>query len=319
MNFRLRLAIHCSSVRSSSRPPGELPAQVTRISMAPNRSRVASTQRWTSAVTLMSPASGSTARPVSAAILPAAASSGPAVRAVMTTSQPSRARCSATQRPIPLLAPVTKATFPSSRRSTATPSASLQRYARSACSRRGTYATSLIRPGWEPPPPGGGWMVYQISNWRKVPSAVPQGAERGLHLNSDRADRRQHRGPRGRGGVVAGGQRVAVQESGELPVTVPVVPAPAVQMQPQRRVQVQVVAGPGEGDVEQAVLFGQPARVAQGHVAGQRAVDQVGHVHDGPFQALGGVDGGDGQVVLVQAGWTGQIGAGDRRVQGQFG
>src|SRR6266853_2064962 len=30
--LRLRLDIHCSSVRSSSRPPGELPAQVTKMS-----------------------------------------------------------------------------------------------------------------------------------------------------------------------------------------------------------------------------------------------------------------------------------------------
>src|SRR5260370_23021769 len=118
-------------------------------------------------------------------------------------------------------------------------------------------------------------MVYQISCWRKVApgpgehqvSAVPQGAERGVYLNPDRTDRRQHRGRRGRSDVVAGGQRVAVQEAGELPVTVPVVPAPAVQMQPQGRVQVQVVTGPGEGDVEQAVLFGQPTRIPQGPVA----------------------------------------------------
>src|SRR5579862_1590010 len=92
------------------------------MSIRPNRSRVSSTQRWTCSVTLMSPASGSTVRPVPAAIFSAAASSGPAVRAVMTTSQPSRARNSATQRPMPWLAPVTKATLPSSRRSTAAPS-----------------------------------------------------------------------------------------------------------------------------------------------------------------------------------------------------
>src|SRR5271163_1441731 len=222
MNFRLRLAIHCSSVRSSSRPPGELPAQVTRISMAPNRSRVASTQRWTSAVMLMSPASGSTARPVSAAILPAAASSGPAVRAVMTTSQPSRARCSATQRPIPLLAPVTKATFPSSRRSTATPSASLQRYARLACSRRGGYAASLSRPRSEPLPPRGGWMVYQISNWRKVwsvagrrgghrPEQPARGAAAGGADRDDQPGGQEQRVEHDRGslqylGVAPGGQ-----------------------------------------------------------------------------------------------------------------
>src|SRR5579862_1422474 len=155
MYFRFRLDIYLSSVRSSSSPPGELPAQVTRMSMAPNRSRVTSTQRWTSAITLMSPASGSTARPVSAAIFSAADSSGSAFRAVMTTSAPSRARNSATQRPMPLLAPVTKATFPSSCRSTATPSR------RSA------------GPQDRSPSPAVSRMVYQISSLGKV-GEVPQ-------------------------------------------------------------------------------------------------------------------------------------------------
>src|SRR5215469_14256793 len=69
----------------------------------------------------MSPAIGTTVRPVSAAICFAVAASGSAVRAVITTSAPSCASCSATARPIPLLAPVTKATFPASCRSTPTP------------------------------------------------------------------------------------------------------------------------------------------------------------------------------------------------------
>ena len=90
-------------------------------------------------------------------------------------------------------------------------------------------------------------------------------------------------------------------------------------MQPLWRVQVQLVTGPGDGHVEQAVLFGQAAGVAEGHVAGQRAVHQVGQVHDRPFQALAGVDGGNGQVVLIEAGRAGQVGCGDRRIQGQLG
>src|SRR5262249_30169242 len=122
MNLRLRLDIHWSSVRSSSNPPGELPAQVTRMSIFPKRASVASTQRWTSAMTLMSPAIGTMACPVAAAICFAAVSSGSAVPAVMATSAPSCARCSATARPMPLLAPVTKATFPPSCRSNANPS-----------------------------------------------------------------------------------------------------------------------------------------------------------------------------------------------------
>ena len=42
-------------------------------------------------------------------------------------------------------------------------------------------------------------------------------------------------------------------------------------------------------------------------------------MHDRPFQAFGGVDGGDGQVVLLQPGRPGQVGTGDRRIQGQLG
>src|SRR5437879_3229384 len=117
MNLRLRLDSHCSSVSSSSRPPGELPAQVTRMSIFPNLSRVWSTQRATSSGRLMSPARGTIVRPDSCSISRAAASSGPAVRAVMTTSAPSPASCRATCRPMPLLAPVTKATLSVSSRS----------------------------------------------------------------------------------------------------------------------------------------------------------------------------------------------------------
>ncbi len=66
------------------------------MSIGPSRSLVAATHRCTSAVTLMSPASGSTGRPVTAWISLAVTSSGSAVRAVMATLAPSAARCSAT-------------------------------------------------------------------------------------------------------------------------------------------------------------------------------------------------------------------------------
>ena len=69
--------------------------------MCPNRSSVAFTDRSTSAETLMSPAIGTIVRPVSDAICAAAFSSGSAVRAVITTSTPSRARSSATCRRCP--------------------------------------------------------------------------------------------------------------------------------------------------------------------------------------------------------------------------
>ena len=117
MNFRFRLASHCSSVSSSSRPPGELPAQVTSTSIAPNRSSVASTVRSTSSITLMSPAKPTTSPPVSSHSSRAASSRRSASRAVMATRQPSRASCRATSRPMPMLAPVTNAALPCSPRS----------------------------------------------------------------------------------------------------------------------------------------------------------------------------------------------------------
>src|SRR5260221_2164077 len=111
MNFRFRLAIHCSSVRSSRTPPGELPAHVTRMSMRPNFFSVALTHRSTSSLLLMSPAMPMTSVPLIAAISLAATCSGSSLRAVRTTFAPSLASPSATARPIPLLAPVTKATL----------------------------------------------------------------------------------------------------------------------------------------------------------------------------------------------------------------
>src|SRR3712207_3439441 len=58
MNFRFRLLNHSSSVKFSRRPPGELPAQVTRISILPKELTVSSTARSTSSGLLMSPAIG---------------------------------------------------------------------------------------------------------------------------------------------------------------------------------------------------------------------------------------------------------------------
>src|SRR5450759_5796573 len=59
MNFRFRLIIHCSSVRFSSRPPGELPAQVSSMSIAPSRSCVAATQDRLGAIDILVTCAGS--------------------------------------------------------------------------------------------------------------------------------------------------------------------------------------------------------------------------------------------------------------------
>src|SRR5918997_1084791 len=121
MNFRLRLLNHSSSVRSSSSPPGELPAQVMRMSIFPRESTVSETARSTSSGLLMPPAMGTTFWPVAPEISCAVCSSSSWPRAVITTVAPSSERTLAHSLPMPLLPPVINATFPSSPRSMLTP------------------------------------------------------------------------------------------------------------------------------------------------------------------------------------------------------
>src|SRR5919112_4110919 len=116
MNFRFRLLNHSSSVRFSRSPPGELPAQVTRMSILPKVSTVSATARSTSSGLLMSPAIGIIFWPVLSESPRAVSSSNSFPRAVTTTVQPSSASTRAHSLPIPLLAPVIKATEPSSSR-----------------------------------------------------------------------------------------------------------------------------------------------------------------------------------------------------------
>src|SRR5918993_4310119 len=116
MNFRFRLLNHSSSVKLSRRPPGELPAQVTRMSILPKELTVSSTARSTSSGLLMSPAIGIIFWPVASANSCAAFSSASLPRAVTTTVHPSSASTRAHSLPMPLLAPVIKATESSSSR-----------------------------------------------------------------------------------------------------------------------------------------------------------------------------------------------------------
>src|SRR5919107_483193 len=116
MNFRFRLLNHSSSVRFSRSPPGELPAQVTRMSILPKVSTVSATARSTSSGLLMSPAIDIIFWPVLSESPRAVSSSNSFPRAVTTTVQPSSASTRAHSLPMPLLAPVIKATEPSSSR-----------------------------------------------------------------------------------------------------------------------------------------------------------------------------------------------------------
>src|SRR5688572_22617019 len=120
MNLRFSEAYHCSSVRSSSEPPGEEPAHVTSVSMCPKRSSAASTAASTSSVRVMSPVRPSTSPGPHASISATAWSTTAPSRATIATLQPSSANSFADSRPMPLLPPVMKTTSrsnPSSMRS----------------------------------------------------------------------------------------------------------------------------------------------------------------------------------------------------------
>src|ERR687893_1850668 len=144
MNFKFRLLNHSSSVRSSRRPPGELPAQVTRMSILPKESTVSATARSTSSGLLMSPAIGITFWPVFSESSRAVSSSNSCPRAVMTTVHPSSASTRAHSLPIPLLAPVMKATEPSSSRFIQ--SSSFRRFRSDSNNHRGLSGLALL-PG----------------------------------------------------------------------------------------------------------------------------------------------------------------------------
>src|ERR687898_1018597 len=144
MNFKSRLLNHSSSVRSSRSPPGELPAQVTRMSILPKESTVSATARSTSSGLLMSPAIGIIFRPVFSESSRAVSSSNSFPRAVTTTVQPSSASTRAHSLPMPLLAPVMKTTEPSSSRFI--PSSSFRRFRSDSNNYRGLSGLALL-PG----------------------------------------------------------------------------------------------------------------------------------------------------------------------------
>src|SRR5215208_1281400 len=113
MNLRCSDAYHCSSVRSSSEPPGEEPAQVTSVSMRPKCSSAASTAASTCSVRVMSPVRPRTSPAPHALISATAWSTTTLSRATIATLQPSSAKIFAEARPMPLLPPVMNTISPS--------------------------------------------------------------------------------------------------------------------------------------------------------------------------------------------------------------
>src|SRR3954453_23601015 len=116
MNLRFNEPNHSSSVRFSSRPPGDEPAHVTSTSMRPKRSIVRFTARSMSSGFVMSPWIPTTcSSPPSSSTAARSVSSS---RPVIATLQPSSTSSSAAARPMPRLAPVMKTTWSLSPRST---------------------------------------------------------------------------------------------------------------------------------------------------------------------------------------------------------
>src|SRR4051794_18723972 len=116
MNFRFSEPNHSSSVRFSSRPPGDEPAHVTSTSICPKRSIVWFTARSMSSGFVMSPWIPTTcSSPPSSSTARRSVSSS---RPVIATLQPSSTSSSAVARPMPRLAPVMKTTWSLSPRST---------------------------------------------------------------------------------------------------------------------------------------------------------------------------------------------------------
>ena len=83
--------------------------------------------------------------------------------------------------------------------------------------------------------------------------------------------------------------------------------------------QVELVLGAGHGDGEQAALLLDLLGRAGRPVRGNAAVDDVEDVDGLPLLALGGMDVGEDQVVLVEPGCGGFVAGGVRRIEREVG
>ena len=101
-----------------------------------------------------------------------------------------------------------------------------------------------------------------------------------------------------------------------MPVAVRVLP---VREEALRHDEVQIVLGARHGDVEQPPLLLDLGRRAGAEVGGDAAVDDVEHEDRLPFLPLGGVDGREDEIVLVEQRRAGLVAGGVGRIERELG
>ena len=98
-------------------------------------------------------------------------------------------------------------------------------------------------------------------------------------------------------------------ESAQGREAVPIVLSEPMVRHTQGCVEVELISSSRNGDVEQPLFLFETFWCAQRHVDGDRAVNDMGDVDDGPLEAFGRVDGRDHQIVLIEMRRPGQIAA----------
>ena len=83
--------------------------------------------------------------------------------------------------------------------------------------------------------------------------------------------------------------------------------------------QIEVVLGAGHGDVQQPALLLDLGRRAGAEVGWHAAIDDVEQVDRFPFLTLGGMNGRENEIVVVEQRYAGLVAGRIRRIQRQFG
>jgi len=113
------------------------------------------------------------------------------------------------------------------------------------------------------------------------------------------------------------GDRVVGEEAARFGGDVSCVVAVPVGRHPVGCVDRERITGSSDRNVDQPLLLLEAVLVGECHVAGEHPVDGVDEVDCGPFEALRGVDRGQGEVALVLARCLGIVGTCRARVQRQ--